>query len=71
MCLLRSFQWNLQNHVEWDKGVHQLPLPVSLQVQEGIGEDAQCPKEVSGSDVPRIPVQVEYQGPPAARVYPS
>ena len=28
MWLLRSFQQDLRNHVEWDEGVHQLPLPV-------------------------------------------
>ena len=53
MWLLRAFHRNVRNHVEWDEGVHQSPLAVWLLVQKGIGEEAQCPKEVSGSDVPR------------------
>ena len=26
--VLRLFHRDLQNHVEWDEGVHQLPFPV-------------------------------------------
>ena len=40
---------------------------VQFQVQEGNGEEAQCVKEVSTTDVPCIPVHIEYPTPLAAR----